>query len=131
MGSMEEHHIAMTMLAVEPVSRDLLERAAYAAQDALDANASEVALGAAASANFTDASIEIDFIVLAASVAEVHEQVAKVIRVLSAGFDADDATDEVAHQPLSSSPTCEIRRRRFAVSSSSVNAVRDSSTALA
>lgn len=87
MKHMEEHEITLTMHADRPLAREVLEELTMKAQLVLDAQAKNLALGAAASANFVENSIELDFVVLASSDSHVHDRIADVIRILEgAGF---------------------------------------------
>jgi hypothetical protein len=115
MGSMtimEEHQITLTMVATSVLPREVLEDMTFHVQEVLVANASDLALGAAAAANFADNSVEVDFVVAVSSAAEVHERVAAVVRILErAGITKVGSLPEP--------PPSE----RFALSSSSTHAV--------
>jgi 2'-5' RNA ligase len=87
--AMQEHEVTLMLLASAPMSREDLEASAMHAEATLVARAHEFALGAATAANFAQSSIEIDFVVSVASPAEVHDCVARVVRILQeAGFNS-------------------------------------------
>lgn len=113
MDIMEEHEITLTMTGTSALPRDVLEDMTFRAQDALVAKARDFALGAAAAANFAENSVEVDFVVIVATPAELYERVAAVIRILEgAGF------------PLSATPQLPPPPDRFALSSSATQAVQ-------
>jgi hypothetical protein len=112
MDIMEEHEITLTMTGTSILPREVLEEMTFRAQDALVAKARDFALGAAAAANFAENSIEVDFVVMVSSSAEVYERVAAVVRVLEeAGF-SSGSTPKLPPPP-----------DRFALSSSATQAV--------
>jgi hypothetical protein len=112
MNAMDEHEITLKLVATSVLPREALEDMVLQAQMALESQAKDLALGAAASANFAENSVEVDFVLTASSAAELYERVAAVIRVLeNAGFNNAGA------------PMQKASSERFALSSSSTHAV--------
>ena len=78
----EEFQVRIGMAAKPEVTNELLEDLTICAQDALSGRAAEkIAPGASASANFTDRMIEIDFIVAAKSIEDLHRRVGEVAQI--------------------------------------------------
>lgn len=109
-SSLQEHEVVLTLVATVPLSREELEALTLHAEGVLVDKATDIALGASAAANFRDNSIEVDFVVSAASPAEIYEQVGRVMRILQeAGFQSEpQGFREAPPLRLASSATHEV-----------------------
>jgi hypothetical protein len=85
------------------MSREALEEWTVHAEDALEQQAADVALGASAATNFAASAVEVDFVVAVASDAELYDALSRVVRVLhEAGFDAPNLPAAPAMQVAAS-----------------------------
>jgi hypothetical protein len=103
-NALQEHEVVLMLDAAEPLPREVLEAWTARAEDVLEAQAADLALGASAAANFASNSIEIDFVVAVESPAEIYDRVGRVMRILQeAGFRGEQP--EAPPLRLSSSAT--------------------------
>ena len=85
----QEFTIRVGLVALDWVPDDVLEDLTMRVEDALSADAAEIAPGASASANFGTRTIELDLIVDSTPSA-VHALVGEVVRIAMASFPDDE-----------------------------------------
>jgi precorrin-2 methylase len=99
----QEHQVTLTLMAAAPMSREALEEWTVHAEHVLEERAADVALGASAAANFAANAVEVDFVVVVATDAELYDSLSRVVRVLhEAGFEAPGKPDVPAMQVAAS-----------------------------
>jgi hypothetical protein len=91
LGDIQEFSVRIELLASAWIDDDLLEQLTIRVEDALNADACEIAPGASASANFHTRAIELDLTIASSPIA-IHGLVGDVTRVALESIEPDSVS---------------------------------------
>ncbi len=104
-----EAHVLLEMHMADPMSEEVLDANSDDVMDALEAHASDLALGPVVALNMATCSIKLRFNVLGTTDADVHKRIAEVVAIIERETDLELIRSSVeSREDIADSPTGEM-----------------------